>query len=97
MKISVLSLARNDLKQIHQYLSEFGEVQPKKFRASFEKFCTQVTDMPYMFSQYEYNKIYRKAIITYDYLIFYQVDENEGLVKIYRVLHGKRNAELLMD
>jgi len=96
MTISILSLARNDLKEIHEYLSAFGEVQPTKFRASFEKFCIQVIDMPYMFSQYE-NTIYKKAVIAYDYLILYQIDENKGIIKIYRVLHGKRHIEPLLD
>jgi len=93
MKISVLKLAKDDLKEIHMYLSGFSEKTPDKFRESFKKFCTHVADTPYMYSQYKYNNLYRKAVIAYDYLIFYQVDEENDTVKIYRVLHGKRNAE----
>jgi len=46
-----------------------------------------------MYGQYKYNPVYRKAVILYDYLIFYQADEDNNTVKIYRVLHGKRNTE----
>jgi len=84
------------LKLIREYLSEFGDSPTKKFRESFESFCIQVADMPLMFSKYEYNPKYRKAVIIFGYLILYQVDEKRGIVKIYRVLHGKRNAEALI-
>ena len=97
MKLSILSLAKNDLKEIRLYLSEYGESPPKKFRDGFEKFCAQVVDMPFMFSQYEYNPNYRKAVIIFDYLIFYKVDESKGKIMIYRVLHGKRNTKPLLD
>jgi hypothetical protein len=35
MKITVLKLAKNDLKEIYMYLSDFGDIPPKKFRDSF--------------------------------------------------------------
>jgi len=97
MKLSVLSLARNDLKEIRLYLMEYGERPPKKFRESFEKFCTQVVSMPNMFSQYEHNQGYRKAVIIFDYIVFYRVDESMGKVMVYRVLHGKRNIRPLLE
>ena len=76
---------------------EFGEIPPNKFRESFEKFCGLVADMPYMFAAYEHNLKYRKAVIIYDYLIFYQVDEKKNTIKVYRVLHGKRNTAPLLE
>jgi len=63
MKPIVLKLARDDLKEIRDYLSEFGVNPVRKFRESFEKFCVQVESMPYMFSQYEHNLKYRSAVI----------------------------------
>lgn len=97
MRLSVLRLAKSDLKEIHLRLSEYGETPTKKFRESFEKFCAQIVNMPYMFEQYEYNPSYRRAVIVYDYLVFYKVDESKGVIKVYRVLHGKRNIEPLLD
>jgi len=97
MKLSILSLARNDLKEIRMYLSEYGEIPPKKFRTAFEKFCTNVVDMPNMYSQYEHNSSYRKAVTIYDYLILYKVDEINDKIMVYRVLHEKRNIEPLLD
>ena len=97
MRLSILSLARNDLKTVQLYLSEYGERPPEKFRADFEKFCTQVVDAPFAFSPYEHDPSYRRAVIIYDYLVFYKVDEEKERVKIYRVLHGKRNVQPLLD
>ena len=70
MRLLILSLAKSDLKEIHLRLSEYGEVPTKKFRESFEKFCAQVVDMPYIFSQCEYSPSYRRAVTIYDYLVF---------------------------
>ena len=97
MKPIVLKLARDDLREIREYLSEFGVNPPKRFRESFEKFCNQVESTPYIYSRYGPNPKYRRAVIKYDYLIFYQVEESNGRVKIYRVLHGKRDIELQLD
>ena len=97
MRLSALSLAKSDLKEIHSRLSEYGETPAKKFRESFEKFCAQVVNMPYMFGQYECSPSYHKAVILYDYLVLYKIDEHRGLVKVYRVLHGKRNIIPLLD
>ena len=97
MKPIILKLARDDLKEIHEYLSEYGDNPPKKLRSSFENFCTQVANMPYLYAQYEQGSNYRRAVIEYDYLVFYQVDENTGRARIYRVLHGKRDISSILD
>ena len=86
-------MARDDLKEIRDRLAEFGNNPPRKFRDSFTVFCTNVTSMPFMFPQYDLNPKYRKAVIEYDYLVFYQVEKTDGKdrAKIYRVLRGKRD------
>ena len=86
MKPVILKLAIDDLKEIRNLLSEFGTSPPRKFRESFERFCTQVERMPYIYSQYENNPKYRRAVIEYDYLVFYQVEDESERVKIFRVL-----------
>jgi len=93
----VLRLARDDLRETWERLSEYGESPPKQFRLSFEKFSSQVSDMPDMFSRYEHNPIYRRAVLAYGYLVFYQVEKASGRVKIYRVLHGKRDVQPLLE
>ena len=99
MKPIVLRLARDDLKEIHGRLAEFGINPPRKFRESFSTFCSNVSEMPYMYPQYDQNPAYRKAVIEYDYLIFYQVEKVNNLdrVKVYRILHGKRDIMYVLE
>ena len=97
MRLSILKLAANDLREIHGYLSDVGISPADKLRKDFEVFCAQVATMPFMHAVYSQNPAYRRAVLLYGYLVFYQVDEEESVVKIYRVLHGKRNAMPLLD
>ena len=99
MKPIILKLARDDLKEIHEQLLEYGNNPPLKFRASFEKFCNNVATMPYMYAVYDLNPAYRRAVLIYGYLVFYRVEviNNQARAKIYRVLYGKRNMQSLLD
>jgi len=99
MKPIILRLARDDLKEIHDRLTEFGQSPPKKLRESFEKFCINVTNLPYMYAQYEFLPKYRRAVTEYDYLVFYQIEESNGVTraKVFRILHGKRDILPLLD
>lgn len=96
VKVSILDLAKNDLKEIQEYLSNFGVNPTRKFRESFEKFCYQVKNMPNMFEAYVHNGDYRKAVLVFGYLVFYQVSEELGEIKIYRILHSKRDTGVFL-
>jgi plasmid stabilization system protein ParE len=94
--IAVLLLANDDLREIYESLYDFGEKPQKTFRESFDKFIENVSDMPYMFPEYGRNPKYRKAMLAYEYLAFYRIDKKNNMVKLYRILHGKRNIESLL-
>jgi len=89
--ISVLISANNDLLEISDTLSEFGDELPDIFNESFFKFIDSVSKMPSMFPKYSRNPKYRKAALAYDYLAFYQVSKKDKTIKIYRILHGKQD------
>jgi plasmid stabilization system protein ParE len=99
MKPVILKLAREDLREICSRLADFGNDPPNKLRNSFLMFCTNVTSMPYMYPQYEQNPKYRKAVIAYDHLVFYQVENinSKDRVMVYRVLNGKRDIFYLLS
>ena len=99
MKPIILRLARDDLKEIHTRLSEFGSIPITKFRDAFKAFCSNISSMPLMYPKYDYNHKYRKAVVEYDYIVFYQVENvnNNERAKIYRVLHGKQDIVSLLD
>ena len=94
MKVKILKSAINDIKEIHGYLNEFGPEPAEKLKLSFKKFCSQVIDTPFLWPVCANTPDYRRAVLEYGYLLFYKVDEKAKLVKIYRVLHGKRNVSL---
>ena len=97
MRITVLKLAKEDLRAIRTYLSDYGAGALTKFRARFEEFCRQVANLPHMYSIYEHNSLYRRAVLIYDYLVFYRVNESAETIEVYRVLHGKRNVVPLIE
>lgn len=94
MKLIVLKTAINDVNEIHEALVEYGSGPSDKFKLSFKKFCTQVVVTPFMYPEYAPVPDYRRAVLEYGYLLFYKVDIKYGIVKIYRVLHGKRKVTL---
>ena len=94
MIIQILKTAITDIKEIHDTLNEYGNEPQHKFRLSFNKFCDQVVTHPFMYPVYQHALDYRRAVLEYDYLLFYKVDEKAGLIKIYRVVHNKRNIRL---
>jgi len=99
MKPVILKLARDDLKEIHSRLIEYGNIPQKKFKDTFKTFCDNVTTMPHMYPEYDYNSKYRKAVVEYDYLVFYQIEkvDNKERARVYRVLHGKRDILPILD
>ena len=99
MKPVILKLAKDDLKEIHSRLIEYGNMPPKKFKDTFKAFCDNITTMPYMYPEYDQNPKYHMAVVEYDYLVFYQIEqiENKDRARIFRVLHGKRDILPILE
>ncbi|MCL2212657.1 MAG: type II toxin-antitoxin system RelE/ParE family toxin [Oscillospiraceae bacterium] len=97
MKIQFSTYAKSDLKEIYLYLREHGEAPPKTFRKSFESFCSQVSKLPMMYNFCEYHPSYRKAVLVYDYLVYYKIDDTNNEILVFRVLHGKRNIKQVLQ
>ena len=96
MKVAVLESAESDLRIIREILKEYGKTPTVNFRKSLSQFRRHVSKMPLMYPEYEYNSAFRAAVLVYDYIVFYKVDEAANMVRIFRILHGNRNiAEIL--
>ena len=94
--VKLLGLAESDIDEICEYLSQFYLSTPGKFLDALEENFNNVSLNPYMYPKYEYNKEYRK-FVTGDYLIFYKIDNENNLVNVYRILHGKRNVQTILS
>ena len=93
--ISILISANTDFFQICENLKEYGKHPIDIFTKSFDKFIDNVTVMPSMYPQHRNTK-YRKAIIEYNYIIFYKVNKTKKIINISRILHGKQNIDNLI-
>ncbi|MCL1837430.1 MAG: type II toxin-antitoxin system RelE/ParE family toxin [Treponema sp.] len=95
-EVKLLGLAERDIDEICQYLSQFYPGTPGRFLDALEKNFENISNNPKMFPKYEYNKEFRRSI-TGDFLVFYKIDEENNLVRIYRILHGKRNISTILE
>ena len=92
----MLSLAENDIDEICRYLSQFYPGTPGRFLDALEKDFDNISLNPKMFPNYVHNKEYRK-LVSGEYLVFYKIDEDNNIVRIYRILHGKRSISTILD
>jgi len=94
--VKLLSIAENDINEICKYLSQFYPGTPGKFLNALNEVFTNLSFNPNMYPVYEYNKEYRR-IVTGDYLVFYKIDKENNLVRVYRILHGKQNISTILE
>jgi len=94
--ITIILPAQIDIREIHEYLSDFDESSQKKFRASFGEFIEHVSSMPYIYPKYTKKPKYRRAAIAYGYIAFYKINKSKQSILIYRVLNSKQNINDLL-
>ena len=94
--IDILISANADYVNICENLLEYGAYQINNFKDSFSKFLDNVSNMPYMYPQYNSKQKYRKATLAYDYFAFYQIDKKTRTVIISRILNSRQNIENLL-
>jgi plasmid stabilization system protein ParE len=98
MKVIALESAEADIQAIRELLREYGKAPAVNFRKKIIQFRGHVSKMPLMYPEYEYNPTFRAAVLVYEYIAFYKVDEANETVNVYRILHGSRNiAEVLKN
>ncbi|MCL2201766.1 MAG: type II toxin-antitoxin system RelE/ParE family toxin [Oscillospiraceae bacterium] len=84
--------ARHDVANIKNYLSQFYPSTPGKFLKALKLSVEKLCDNPTLYGVYEGNSAYRKMAVL-DYLVFYKVIEDDGVVEIHRVLYGMRDIK----
>jgi addiction module RelE/StbE family toxin len=91
-KAEYIELARQDVSEIKEYLSQFYPSTPAKFLTELKQSVEALRDNPFKYPKYEDHPAYRRMVVL-DYLVFYKVFEPTGIVEIHRVLHGMRNIK----
>ena len=96
-RLEYLPSAETDILEIDVYLYEHSSSAADKFADSIEKLTETLLSYPFMFPVYEDDPYFRHMTLPYKYRLFYHVDEDAEIIKIYRVLHGMRDIKSIMD
>jgi len=98
-RVEYLNLAMEDVAEIKSYLSQFYTGTPVRFLNALKQAIENLCEYPFIYVEYvEYadNPAYRKLAVL-DYLVFYKVFEQEGIVEIHRVLYGRRDIKAILS
>jgi len=92
-KLEYLPSAKTDVMEIDAYLYKHSPSAADKFADSIEKLTETLLCYPLMFPFYEDDTYFRHIVLPYKYYLFYHVDEEAKIIKIYRVLHGIKDIK----
>ncbi|ESQ81293.1 type II toxin-antitoxin system RelE/ParE family toxin [Asticcacaulis sp. YBE204] len=95
MKVEYTKPARNDLREIANYIAQDNPRRALSFTVELRNKAETIGDAPYGFpimERYQYEGIRRKPFR--DYLIFYRI--NADAIWILRVLHSARDIDELL-
>ena len=89
-RIVYLTEARQDMREIALYLSEYYFSTAQNFSAKLKEKVRALKEMPFMYPVYEDDPYFRKMVFE-RYALFYSVDEKRNLVIVHRIIHQKRD------
>jgi len=87
-KIRYSIFAKEDMREIKKYLSQFYPNTSQKFMQEMKRHVERLKDTPKIYEKYGNDSNYRKMIVR-DYAVFYQINEDAKVVFLYRILYGK--------
>ena len=96
-KLEYLPSAEADILEIDSYLYEHNPAAVDKFADSIEKLVEALAQHPFMSPVYEDDPYFRHMTLLYKYRLFYHVDEDDKVVRVYRILHGARDVREIME
>jgi toxin ParE1/3/4 len=99
LEVQYLPLAETDLLEIIEYIRKDNPRAAQDTFARFEEALGKLASFPGLGAVARDDRLgskgYRVLIID-NYLAFYVVDENLGIVEVRRVLHGRRRYSFLL-
>ena len=96
-KLEYLPSAQTDILEIDTYLYEHSPTASDKFFNSIESLEENLVRHPFMYPTYEDDPYFHHMTLPYRYRLFYRVDEDAKIIKIYRILHGMRDVKNIME
>ena len=89
-----LELAQSDLLEVVDYLAQYSLNAANDFLDELDERLSQICKFPKLGTIYRSRPTIRRVIVD-RYLIFYEADEKNKLIKVYRILHSSRNIEAI--
>jgi len=86
-KIEYISTFHADILSVTEFLAEYPSKAVRIF-AKIDKIILSLADMPEMHPIYPDVPSYR-FIVAEDYLVFYKVKKQDGVVEIRRLIYGR--------
>jgi len=86
-KIEYISTFHADILSVAEFLAEYPSKAARIF-AKIDKTILSLADMPEMYPIYPDVPSYR-FIVVEDYLVFYKVKKQDGVVEIRRLIYGR--------
>jgi len=87
-----LQLVQKDLDDVIDYIGQYSLEAVQDFLDELDKRLLQICKFPQSCEVYRHNPTLRRLIID-NYLIFYEADEKNKSINVYRILHSSRNIE----
>ena len=87
-----LQLAQNDLQDVIDYIAQHSLKAANGFLDELDKRLLHICEFPQLCEVYRHNPTLRRLIID-NYLIFYEADEENKVINVYRILHSSRNID----
>ena len=93
-KLEYISTFHMDVLQVIENLEEHPQ-KAKRIFSRIDKILSSLVTMPEMYPIYEDFSVFRKITIE-DYLVFYIIDKQNGIIEVHRLLYGKMDIPLLL-
>lgn len=95
-RLEYLPSAETDILDIDAYLYEHSPVAADKFAENLDRVAETLLLYPLISPIYEADSYFRHMTLPYKYRLFYHVDEEQEVIKVYRVLHGMRDVKAIL-
>ena len=93
-KLEYISTFHTDVLQVAENLEEHPQKALRLF-SKIDKILSNLVAMPEMYPVYEDFSVFRKITIE-DYLVFYIINKQDGIIEVHRLLYGKMDIPLLL-
>ena len=91
--LEYLPSALDDILEIEESLFGFSPAAAEKVTSEIQSHTETLAKYPLMYQVHEDDDYFRSMPLSYDYRVFYHVEEETKTVRIYRVLYGMRDPK----